>query len=86
MLFERLLQIGLCVGPQAGGPSVGVVLHQGLHPLPIHQWVAVIRAHSRADKEKAVCLEKNAIIAIAFLKDSKIPKNPDSIFFINKIF
>ena len=81
MLFERLLQIGLCVGPQAGGPSVGVVLHQGLHPLPIHQWVAVIRAHRRADKEKAVCLEKDAIITIAFLKDSKMSKNTDSIFF-----
>ena len=81
MLFERLLQIGLCVGPQAGGPSVGVVLHQGLHPLPIHQWVAIIRAHRRADKDKAVCLEKNAIITIAFLKDSKMSKKKTQIAF-----
>lgn len=51
MLFEGLLEVRLRVGPQ-GGPRVGVVLHQGLHTLPVHQGVAVIRTHPRADENK----------------------------------
>lgn len=51
MLFKGLLEVRLCVGPQ-GGPRVGVVLHQGLHTLPVHQGVAVLWTHPRADGNK----------------------------------